>query len=88
MNIQISNFKNREELENHIIQKHGKTTEKKPDVIVGSRADLEHFQLSEDSKVWGCEVQVVGEKKKKSPQFERPNRGETKKFGINIKRKK
>ncbi len=69
MKILVTSFNNRNDLEKYIIQKHGKTLDRKPDVIVGSRADLNAFQLNEHTHIWGCQVKVLGEKKKISPQF-------------------
>ena len=88
MQILITDFNNRAELEKHIENTYGKNFDKKSAVLVGSRADLKNFGLGEGTRIWGVECKILGEKKKLSPKFEKPNRGDTKKFGINIKSKK
>lgn len=77
-------FKDRDELEATVKREFGLDTELKSAEIKGTVADLKKLRLSDKMIFWGIECVATDIKPELSPPNERPNRGEVKKFGINI----
>ena len=83
--IQAKDFFNRAELEEHVANKYGQTTENKLNVkISGTQKELALLRLSGKTRVWGiaCE-ETDAPKKREGPPPEKTNRGKVHSFGIN-----
>mgnify|MGYP001601087367 CR=1 FL=1 len=88
MIFQAKNFSTREELENEIRNKIGLTPDKKNDTIRGTREELERLHLSDRSIFWGIKCVITDSPSviKTQAEIEKPQRGEIKKFGINLEK--
>ena len=83
--LQVKNYSKREDLENEIGKLVGKTSEIKRDYeIKGTIEELSRLQLSSQTLVWGIRCIATNEKPKKEQQYQKSQRGEIYKFGINI----
>ena len=79
------NYTNRQHLENEISKLIQLTPDLKIDYeIKGTIEELSRLQLSSQTSIWGIRCIVTNEKPKKEQQYQKPQRGEIKKFGINL----
>ena len=87
MIIQVKNYSKREELENEIGKLVGKTPDIKIDYeIQGTREELERLHLSDETMVFGikCVITDTPAIIKTQKDIPKINRGDIKKFGINL----
>lgn len=85
--IEAKFFKERKDLENHVRNKHGLTPEPKPLILIqGTRQEMARLQLSDRTIFWGINC-VITDSPTENKKESKPDRGELKEFGINIKNK-
>ena len=85
--LQAKNYSKREEIDNEIGKLVGKTPDIKIDYeIQGTREELERLYLSDETMVFGvkCVITDTPTIIKTQKDIPKANRGEIKKFGINI----
>ena len=81
----LNEFQDRKELESAVLRNYPLDTMPKNAEIKGTLADLKRLRLSEKTTFWGISCFATDKKESPPPKvFERLNRGEVKKFGINL----
>lgn len=87
--ILAKDFNLRSDLENHIRNKIGLTSDVKPDYIIrGTKQELNKLFLSDKSIFWGIKSEIIDDKGKNviiNKEKNSINRGKILKSGINIK---
>lgn len=79
--MKITDFNNREDLENHIINVHGKTPDIKDDKIEGTQKEFRKFNLRHGQFVWGVKLNATDYEQKRTKS--ELSRGEVKRSVIN-----